>query len=127
MIFIETTHDIRVIVKPVYVEQESDLVSGRFVYAYFVTIENMSLDTVQLMRRFWKIKDSNGEEHIVEGDGVIGKQPVIEPGNVHSYNSYCVLKSFEGNMEGYYEMEKSDGTPIRVTIPRFLLRSHLLN
>jgi ApaG protein len=127
MMFTEITHDIRVIVKPVFIEQESDLVAGRYVFAYFITIENMGLGEVQLMRRQWFISDSNGESHEVHGEGVVGRQPVIKPGEAHNYNSYCVLRSFEGAMEGYYEMRKDDGTMVRVTIPRFLLKSHLLN
>lgn len=127
MIYTEITHDIRVIVKPVFIEQESDLISKRFVFAYHVTIENMGLEPVQLMRRQWYITDSNGESHEVNGDGVIGKQPIINPGEAHNYNSFCVLKSFEGSMEGYYEMQKDDGSTLKVTIPRFLLKSHMLN
>jgi ApaG protein len=127
MIYTEITHDIRVIVKPVFIEQESDLISKRFVFTYHVTIENMGLEPVQLMRRQWYITDSNGESHEVNGDGVIGKQPIINPGEAHNYNSFCVLKSFEGSMEGYYEMQKDDGSSLKVTIPRFLLKSHMLN
>lgn len=127
MIYTEITHDIRVIVKPVFIEQESDLISKRFVFAYHVTIENMGLEPVQLMRRQWYITDSSGESHEVNGDGVIGKQPIINPGEAHNYNSFCVLKSFEGSMEGYYEMQKDDGSTLKVTIPRFLLKSHMLN
>lgn len=127
MIFTEITHDVRVIVKPVFIEQESDLVAGKYAFTYFITIENMGLEPVQLMRRQWYIADSNGENHEVSGDGVIGKQPVIEPGKAHNYNSYCVLKSYQGSMEGFYEMKKLDGTMIKVVIPRFLLKSHLLN
>jgi ApaG protein len=127
MIFAEITHDIRVIVKPVFIEQESDLVTGRYVFAYYITIENMSLEPVQLLRRQWYINDSNGETHEVHGEGVVGKQPMIQPGESHSYNSYCVLKSFEGSMDGYYLMQKEEGNTVKVTIPKFLLKSHLLN
>lgn len=127
MIYTEITHDIRVIVKPVFIEQESDLISKRFVFTYYVTIENMGLEPVQLMRRQWYIKDSNGEVHEVQGDGVIGKQPVIGPGAAHNYNSFCVLKSFEGSMEGFYEMQKDNGEVLKVSIPRFLLKTHLIN
>jgi ApaG protein len=127
MLYTEITHDIRIIVKPVFVEQESDVVAGRFVFAYFITIENMGLETVQLLRRHWDIIDSAGEEHQVDGEGVIGQQPFIKPGEAHQYNSFCVLKSFDGSMEGYYDMQKSDGAMIRVIIPKFLLKAHLLN
>lgn len=127
MRYTEITHDIRVIVLPAYVEQESDPVAFRHVFTYTVTIENRSGDPVQLMRRHWFIRDSNGEEYEVKGDGVIGKQPVIQPGSSHTYSSFCVLKSFKGTMEGYYEMVREDGSVLYVNIPRFRLNAHSLN
>lgn len=127
MTFTEITHDIKIIVMPVFVEKESDLITGRFVFAYFITIENIGTDTVQLRTRQWYIHDSNGETSEVHGEGVVGRQPVLRPGESHSYNSFCVLKTFHGSMEGHYEMMRTDGQLIRVNIPRFLLRSHLLN
>lgn len=127
MLYKEITHDIRIIVKPVFVEQESDVVAGRFVFAYFITIENMGLETVQLLRRHWDIADSTGQQDQVDGEGIVGQQPFIRPGEAHQYNSFCVLKSFNGSMEGYYEMQKEDGSEIRVFIPKFLLKAHLLN
>lgn len=127
MTFTEITHDIKISVLPIYVEKESDPIRKRFVYAYFVTIENLSSEAVQLTHRKWFIFDSNEEVHEVYGEGVVGRQPLIKPGESHSYNSYCVLKSFEGEMEGYYEMLKADGQKIKVNIPTFLLRSHLMN
>lgn len=127
MTYTEITHDIRVIVKPIYVEKESDLIAQRFVFAYFITIENLGSDTVQLLRRQWYIQDSGGESLEVQGDGVVGKQPFIGPNESHSYNSFCVIKSFEGSMEGHYEMERADGQVIQVVIPRFILKSHLMN
>lgn len=127
MTFTEITHDIKISVHPIYVEKESDPISARFVFAYFVTIENLGIDTVQLTHRQWFIQDSSGETHEVYGEGVVGRQPVILPGESHNYNSFSVLKTFEGAMEGYYEMLKEDGQKIKVTIPKFLLRSHLMN
>jgi ApaG protein len=79
------------------------------------------------MKRHWFIKDSNGESYEVKGEGVIGKQPVIQPGASHTYSSFCVLKSFKGSMEGYYEMVREDGSVLYVTIPKFLLSAHSLN
>lgn len=127
MTYTEITQDIRVIVKPIYVEKESDLIAQRFVFAYFITIENLGNDTVQLLRRQWFIQDSNGETLEVQGDGVVGKQPFIGPKESHNYNSFCVIKSFEGSMEGFYEMERADGQMIQVVIPKFTLKSHLMN
>ncbi len=127
MIFTEVTNDIRVIVKPVFMENESSIFEGKYVFVYFITIENMSTEPVKLLRRHWEIEDSAGESYEVDGDGVIGRQPVIQPGKSHNYNSYCVLKSMAGSMEGYYEMSRKDQTVLKVRIPRFFLRSHLLN
>ena len=125
--FVEVSHDISVEVKPTYIEEESSPVAGKHVFVYFVTIRNMGDQPVQLLRRHWEIKDSGGQDHEVDGAGVIGIQPTIEPGAEHEYNSFCVLKSYRGSMRGYYTMERSDGKSINVRIPEFLLTSHLLN
>ncbi|WP_441001061.1 Co2+/Mg2+ efflux protein ApaG [Fodinibius sp. SL11] len=125
--FVEVSHDISVEVKPVYLEEESSPVVHKHVFAYFVTIRNMGNQPVQLLRRHWKIEDSGGQDHEVDGAGVIGLQPTIEPGGQHDYNSFCVLKSYRGSMRGYYTMERGDGKLIKVRIPEFLLISHVLN
>ena len=121
--YISTTEGITVTVRPVYLDQESDILSNRFVFAYFVQIENRSLEEVQLLRRRWLIKEVNGRVQEVEGDGVVGKQPIITPGQHHEYNSFCVLMTFEGTMEGSYLMQRADGERFRVTIPLFHLRA----
>lgn len=127
MTYSEVTHDVKIQVRPIFMETESDLITGKYVFAYFITIENLSNERIQLLRRHWEIHDSTGEFYKVDGDGIVGRQPVIAPGRSHSYNSYCVLKSMAGTMEGYYEMMRPDGELIQVKIPKFLLRSHLLN
>jgi ApaG protein len=125
--FVEVSHDISVEVMPTYLEEESSPVVDKHVFAYFVTIRNMGNRPVQLLRRHWEIKDSGGQDHEVDGAGVIGLQPTIEPDAEHEYNSFCVLKSYRGSMRGYYTMERKDGKLIKVRIPEFLLTSHLLN
>ncbi len=125
--FIEVSHDISVEVKPIYLEEESSPVVNKHVFAYFITIRNMGDQKVQLLKRHWEIQDSAGENHEIDGEGVIGIQPVIEAGDQHTYNSFCVLKSYRGSMQGYYTMEREDGKLINVRIPKFLLTSHLLN
>ena len=125
--FVKVSHNISVEVKPIYLEDESNPVVHKHVFAYFITIANMGDQTVQLLRRHWDIQDSGGEDHEIEGEGVIGVQPVIEPGKEHTYNSFCVLKSYRGSMQGYYTMQREDGKTIKVRIPRFLLSSHVLN
>ncbi len=121
--FSETTENIRVSVRPLYLESESNVVSRKFVFAYFITIENQSTDTVQLLRRHWYITHDTGRVEEVEGEGVIGKQPVIPPGTSHDYNSFCILESLEGFMEGTYTMKRTNGETFRINIPRFVLRA----
>ncbi len=121
--FVATTEDITVSVRPVYLDGQSDMIQKKFVFAYFIRIENNGKDKVQLLRRHWIISHSTGKVEEVDGEGVIGKQPVLVPGQVHEYNSYCVLESFEGAMEGTYLMRRSSGETFKVAIPRFVLRA----
>lgn len=125
--FIEVSHEVSVEVRPIYLEDESSPVSGKHVFAYFITIKNIGSKSVKLLRRHWEIKDSAGENYKVDGEGVIGIQPDIDPGSEHEYNSFCVLKSFRGSMKGYYVMEREDGVQLKIRIPEFLLSSHVLN
>ncbi|MFA6469064.1 MAG: Co2+/Mg2+ efflux protein ApaG [Bacteroidota bacterium] len=122
-IFTEITNNIKVSVRPLYLESESNVISRKFVFAYFITIENLGLDTVQLLRRHWFITDDTGKVEEVEGEGVIGKQPVIASGASHSYNSFCILESMEGFMEGTYMMKRNSGETFKINIPRFVLRA----
>ncbi|MCW9705741.1 Co2+/Mg2+ efflux protein ApaG [Fodinibius salsisoli] len=125
--FVEVSHNISVEVKPTYLEEESSPLAGKHVFAYFISIRNLGESPVTLLRRHWEIKDSNGTDHEVDGEGVIGQQPSIVPGGEHTYNSFCVLKSYRGSMEGYYTMQAEDGRILKVRIPKFLLISHRLN
>ena len=117
------TEDIKVTVRPVYLDGQSNAVERKFVFAYFVSIENMGNEPIQLLRRHWIIRHSSGKLEEVEGEGVIGKQPVIRPGADHDYNSYCILETLEGSMEGTYLMKREDGTEFKVVIPKFSLRA----
>lgn len=117
------TEGIRVSVRPVYLDGQSDALAHKFVFAYFIRIENASEETVQLLRRYWHITHATGKTEEVDGEGVVGKQPVIPSGEYHEYNSYCILESMEGVMEGTYLMRRPNGTTFRVTIPRFTLRA----
>lgn len=118
-----TTEDITVTVRPVYLDRQSEILNRRFVFAYFIRIENHGSDEVQLLRRHWYIRDANGRVEEVEGEGVIGQQPVIPAGGFHQYNSFCVIETFEGSMEGTYLMEHANGQRFRIAIPRFHLRA----
>ena len=123
IIFSETTENIKVSVRPLYLEAESSVLSHKFVFAYFITIQNLGVDTVQLLRRHWYITHDTGKVEEVEGEGVIGKQPVIAPGRSHDYNSFCILESMEGFMEGTYLMKHSNDETFKINIPRFVLRA----
>ncbi|MGA3245571.1 MAG: Co2+/Mg2+ efflux protein ApaG [Bacteroidota bacterium] len=118
-----TTEGIRITVQPVYLDGQSDVLQRKFVFAYFIRIENNSSQTVQLTRRHWFIRHSSGRVEEVEGEGVVGKQPTIRPGSFHEYNSYCILETLEGTMEGTYLMQRENGDLFRVTIPKFTLRA----
>ena len=93
-----------------------------FAFGYRITIENQSKDSVQLTSRFWKIKDALNETEIVQGEGVVGKKPVLKPGESYTYNSGCLLTSPFGAMSGYYHMVNFTSTKkFKVTIPSFKL------
>lgn len=119
--FYRITHGIRITVRPRYLSERSDPTRHRYVFSYAVRIENVGEQTAQLLSRRWFIHDSVGEDTIVEGEGVIGEQPVLAAGQVHEYQSYCVLKSQHGYMEGQYRFVRSDGSVFDAEIPRFLL------
>jgi ApaG protein len=118
--FRATSQGIRVTVRPSYLVSQSEPASGRYVFVYRIRIENLGGDPVQLIWRHWHIHDPTGGDTEVEGEGVVGQQPVIAPGEEHEYESFCVLAGPHGHMEGFYEFMSGDG-PFRATIPRFLL------
>ncbi len=121
--YTSVTEGIRVTVQPMYLDSQSDVFQRKFVFVYFITITNESKELVQLLRRHWFISHGGGKIEEVDGEGVVGKQPAIAPGESHTYNSFCILETLEGFMEGTYMMRKKDGTTFDVTIPRFTLRA----
>lgn len=121
--YYRATEGIRVTVRPAYSLADSRPERGRHVFTYFVRIENVSVHTVQLLRRRWLIHDSTAEALVVEGDGVVGQQPVLAPGAVHEYESFCILTSGLGHMEGAYIFARQDGETFEAEIPRFELRA----
>jgi ApaG protein len=122
-IYVATTEGIKITVRPVYLDGQSDVLARKFVFAYFIRIENRTGERVQLLRRHWYIRHSSGRTEEVEGEGVVGKQPIIMAGEYHEYNSYCILETLEGSMEGTYLMQRASGELFRVTIPKFNLRA----
>jgi ApaG protein len=119
--FYRETEGIRVTVRPVYLREHSEPAQAHYVFAYYVRIENVGGQPAQLLTRRWLIHDSIGEDTEVLGEGVVGDQPVIATGAVHEYQSFCVLKSGEGFMEGHYGFLRKDGTSFEAAIPRFTL------
>ncbi len=119
--FYKESLGIRITVRPMYLRDQSEPSAKHYVFAYFVRIENVGDVSAQLMSRRWLIHDSAGEDIEVKGDGVVGEQPVLEPGSVHEYQSFCILKSGEGFMEGHYNFLCPDSTTFKAEIPRFLL------
>jgi ApaG protein len=117
------TDGIRITVRPVFLPERSNPLRQQYVFAYFVRIENVGHRTVQLRSRRWLIHDSLGEETVVEGEGVVGEQPTLGRGQVHEYQSFCVLKSPSGYMEGEYFFLRDDGTTFPASIPRFQLEA----
>lgn len=121
--YTETTQGVTVTVKPIYLDGRSSFFSRRFVFAYFIEIRNDNSFGVQLLHREWLIRNAHGVAETVKGEGVVGQQPFIESGKTHRYNSFCVLATFEGTMEGFYSMIDENGQSFRVAIPRFSLRA----
>jgi ApaG protein len=118
----EVTEGVRVSVVTEYQSEYSNPRQAHFVFTYKVIIENHSENTIKLLRRHWTIHDSNGIVREVEGEGVVGQQPVLEPGEVHEYVSGCNLRTNLGKMAGSYLMERVlDGRQFRVVIPEFTL------
>ncbi len=119
----QTTHDIRITVDPVYLDDHSEPIDDQYVWAYEVRIENTSDQTVTLRNRHWKITDARGRVEEVSGPGVQGEQPTLAPGETFTYTSGTPLSTPSGFMTGSYEMENADGESFVVAVPAFSLDS----
>jgi ApaG protein len=116
------TKGIQVSVETTYQPDFSNPQQHHYVFTYKVRIENKSNHTVQLLRRRWEIFDAAESRKLVEGDGVVGQQPILEPGETHTYVSGCNLKSGMGKMRGSFTLEKlRDGQLWEIVIPEFQL------
>jgi len=122
--FFATTAGIRVGVQVFYLAEQSHPEDGRFVWAYRITIANQSQVTVQLLKRTWEITDATGRTERVHGDGVVGEQPVLAPGDVFTYTSGTPLSTASGFMTGWYHMVRTaTGAHFDVAVPAFSLDS----
>ena len=131
----KTTNGILVRVVPEYLTEESDIARGVYFWAYHITIENQGRRSVRLRRRHWRIVDEYGHCRTVDGEGVVGECPLLDPGVRFQYTSSVSLPTPSGEMSGAYSMtvevagaaagaaEKPDGEALRIDIPLFLLES----
>ncbi len=106
-----------------YLPEQSEPDRGRWFWAYHVRIENEGAMAVQLLTRHWIITDGRGHRHSVEGEGVVGEQPTIAPGESFDYVSGTPLTTPTGNMQGSYHMLGEDGSGFDVEIPKFALNA----
>ena len=116
-----TTREIEVSVEPYYLAEQSDPADSRYVWGYRIVIANNSDQQVKLVNRYWNITDENGQVDEVSGPGVVGEQPVLNPGDTYEYNSGCPLDTPSGVMFGHYQMQAASGETFDVAIPAFSL------
>ena len=121
--YTSVTRAIRITVEPIYLNEQSSPEDSHFVWAYQVKIENDGAETVQLINRHWRITDSLGRLQEVRGEGVVGEQPVLRPGEAYQYTSGTPLATPSGIMAGSYEMVTMAGERFDVEIPAFSLDS----
>ena len=114
-------YNIDVQVEPTYLDEESDPEEGRYVFAYTVVITNRGSVGAQLLHRHWIVTGADGETREVQGEGVVGEQPRLDPGKVFRYTSGALLETPVGTMEGHYEMLAEDGVSFTAEIPVFTL------
>jgi len=114
-------YELRIQVATQYVDDQSEPDIDRYVFAYTITIENLSELPAQLLSRHWVITDANGKVQEVSGDGVVGEQPKLGPGETYRYSSGAVLETPVGAMQGRYRMQAEDGIDFDAPIPPFTL------
>ena len=121
--FTKTTHSIKVTAIPQFLDQHSEPDEDHYVWAYTIQLENFGQEPVQLMNRHWKITDAHGLTQEVRGEGVVGEQPVLKPGEAYRYTSGTALATASGIMFGEYEMVTPEGNRLEVEVPAFSLDS----
>ncbi len=119
--YAEETRGFIVRVSVSFLPEQSETGKSRWFWAYHIRIENEGPMAAQLLTRHWDIRDANGAHHLVDGEGVVGEQPVIKPGNAYDYVSGCPLTTASGSMHGSYQMLGEDGSRFDIVIPRFTL------
>ena len=119
----KTTNGITVTVTPYFLDDQSSPQEGHYVWAYQVNIKNSSLKTIKLNHRNWIIIDANGKIINIQGDGVVGEFPILQPGESFEYTSGTPLKTTNGFMQGFYLMSQNNGEQLKIDIPTFSLDS----
>ena len=114
---IETPYAIGIDIATQYLDEESAPDQSRYVFAYTIRIENRGSQPARLLNRHWVVTDEDGHVEEVHGEGVVGEQPLLQPGQSHDYVSGCPLTTPFGSMEGFYTFERGDGSPAEVRIP----------
>ena len=114
-------HSVKVAAKSFYLDDQSEPDNDRYVFAYTITIWNEGSVAAKLLTRHWVITDSNGKVEEVHGDGVVGEQPYLRPGEGFQYTSGAILETPVGSMQGHYQMVADDGKTFDATIPTFTL------
>ena len=115
------SHDFRVTAISRFMPERSNQDIPVFFFAYWITIKNQGVKPAQLLNRYWHIMDADGRVNEVKGEGVVGEQPLIYPGQSFEYNSFCPLSTNFGFMKGHYEMQREDKNTFQVEIPQFRL------
>lgn len=123
----KTTKGVTVTVTPYFLDDQSSPNEGHYVWAYQVNIKNSSSNTMKLKHRSWIIIDANGKIINVQGEGVVGEFPTLQPGEIFEYTSGTPLKTTNGIMQGFYLMSQEDGEQIKIDIPAFSLDSPYSN
>ena len=115
------THGVTVRVAVNFLPEQSRIEAGKWFWVYHVRLENHGNQAVQLLTRHWRITDGRGMINLIEGDGVVGEQPLLQPGQSHDYVSGCPLSTPHGSMEGFYTFRGEDGELFEAAIPYFPL------
>ena len=116
------SNGILVEVESEYVPEQSDPQNQAYLFTYHITITNQSFESIQLISRHWIITDGDGKVEEVQGPGVVGEQPVLEPGETFEYSSFCPLKTPMGTMKGSYQMQAESGESFEAEIAEFSLK-----
>ena len=115
------SHDIAVSVQTEFLDDQSKPLDNRYVFSYTITLHNRGSVAARLLSRHWLITDGNGDVREVRGEGVVGEQPHMNPGEGYEYTSGAVLETSVGTMQGSYQMVADDGTRFDADIPSFVL------